>query len=268
MSLPFSLNYRDLGGIPTADGKYKVRKRLFARSGKLQHIRTQAILDEGINCIIDLRTPTEIKEKPDVSIPSITYHSLSLLEDATIGITHETGSDPMTFIRKMRKDPDLLRQMMPDIGMLYYEMVTSPHSLNIIEQAIKLFIKNAQNNQFTLFHCTAGKDRTGVLSIILLSILGVSKQDILKDYSRTNRYAFLPSFKKGLIVWLLTGNLHLAKDVYEAFMANKEYAEKVIRIIEETSGTITSFAQNNLHLTSEEITTFRKNALVESDNYK
>jgi protein-tyrosine phosphatase len=102
-----ALNLRDLGGIPLQGGKCKTPHGLYLRSGKLGALT----LDEckklcqeyHIACVIDLRTTIEAQEFPDPLPDGVEYELISLLKDSSIGITHETGSDPMTIIRSLRK---------------------------------------------------------------------------------------------------------------------------------------------------------------------
>ena len=88
--------------------------------------------------------------------------------------------------------------------------------------------QNAENGICTLCHCTAGKDRTGIASMALLKSYGVSDEEIIKDFMRTNRNAFWPTIKKCLGVWLLTRNWDLVKIGYKCFMADRELIEIAI----------------------------------------
>lgn len=82
---------------------------------------------------------------------------------------------------------------------------------------------------YAAFHCTAGKDRTGVVSMALLKSYGVSNEEIVKDYMYTNRNAFWPTIKKCMGVALLTRNWRLVKAVYKGFMADRELIETAIK---------------------------------------
>lgn len=219
------LNFRDLGGIPSADGQRTVPRGLYMRSGKLSILTPQQCQrlchERGIGCIIDLRTPGEAAEYPDPVPPGVRYVQIPLLSDATIGITHETGSDPMTILRRLRHDPQRLQAMMPDIPALYRRIVTDPYSVGQVEQVMQLLHDNARQGIGTLFHCTAGKDRTGIIAMHLLRQYGVDERDIIRDYMRTNRAALLPTLRKCLGVLLLTHNLPLTRLAYHAFMAEE-----------------------------------------------
>lgn len=227
------LNLRDLGGFPLSDGEGKTPRGLYLRSGKLSALTLEECnklcQKYHIACVIDLRTPIEAQEFPDPLPDGVEYEQISLLKDSAVGITHETGSDAMTIIRNLRKQPEKLKEMVPDFASMYEQIVTDGYSRGQLDQAVALLRKNAAEGKCTLFHCTAGKDRTGIVSMALLKSYGVSDEDIILDYMRTNRNAFWPTIKKCLGVLILTHNWELVKICYTSFMAQRELIERAIR---------------------------------------
>lgn len=219
------LNLRDLGGIPLAKGC--VPEGLYLRSGKLSILSKEEcklLCDRyHIHTVIDLRTPIEVGEFPDPLPEGVEYLSIPIFEDSTAGITHESGSDPMEAIRKMRKNPQELIDRIPDFYQLYRSMVSEPYSCEQLDKVLEVLRKNASAGHCTLFHCTAGKDRTGIVAMALLRELGAADSDIERDYLRTNRNAFFSTFRKCVAIFFLTGNLKLVKAVWRPFMANKSY---------------------------------------------
>jgi protein-tyrosine phosphatase len=226
MSKRWELNLRDIGGIND------IPKGLILRSGKLSILTKDecAKLCEkyGVKCVIDLRTPIESAEFPDPLPEGVEYLQIPLLKDATVGITHETGSDPMTIVRNLRKHPEKLIEMLPDFKALYKEVVTDEYSRSQLNKVVSTMKQNVEKGICTLCHCTAGKDRTGIASMALLKSYGVSNEMIIKDYMRTNHNAFWPTMKKCLGVALLTRNWSLVKIAYKSFMADRELIEIAI----------------------------------------
>ena len=216
------LNLRDLGSV----GGGIVPKGLFLRSGKLSILTpeecTVLCKKYGIKCVIDLRTPVESAEFPDPLPDGIEYLQIPLLNDAAVGITHETGSDPMAIIKNLRKHPEKLKEMIPDFKALYTDIVTDEYSRSQLEKVVWTLKENAGKGICTLFHCTAGKDRTGIVSMALLRSYGVSDEEIIKDYMRTNRNALCPTLKKCLGIGLMTWNWDLVKTAYNCFMAQRK----------------------------------------------
>ncbi len=223
------LNLRSLDEI----GGGVVPKGLFLRSGKLSILTKEECLElcskYHIKCVIDLRTPIESAEFQDPLPEGVEYLQIPLLKDATVGITHETGSDPMTIIKNLRKNPEKLKEMVPDFKALYHDVVTDEYGKSQLEKAVATLRRNAERGVCSLYHCTAGKDRTGILSMALLKSYGVNDEEIIKDYMLTNRNAFLPTLKKCLGIALMTRNWTLVKTAYNSFMAQRELIEIAIR---------------------------------------
>ena len=227
MRISRELNLRDLGGISDV-----IPQGLFLRSGKLS-ILTPAVCAKlcqryNIQCVIDLRTPVEAAEFPDPLPEGVEYLQIPLLKDATVGISHETGSDPMTIVRNLRKHPEKLKEMIPDFPALYTEIVTDGYSRSQLDQVVETLRENADKGITTLYHCTAGKDRTGIASMALLKSYGIGNKEIIRDYMRTNRNAFWPTIKKCMGVALLTRNWSLVKTAYTSLMADRKLIETAI----------------------------------------
>ena len=227
------LNYRDLGGIPTSDGKGRVPEGLFLRSGKLSVLTSEECArflgQHRVGCVIDLRTPIEASEFPDPLPAGVKYIQIPILKDAAVGITHETGSDPMTIIRNLRRNPEKLKDMVPDFNQLCTQAVVDAYSRRQLDAVVETLRKNAEKGVCTLYHCTAGKDRTGIASMALLKSYGVSDDDIIKDYLQTNKNAFCPTVKKCIAIALLTRNWSLVKTAYSSFMADKSLIVTALR---------------------------------------
>ena len=227
----FELNLRDLGGIPFEGGV--IPHDLYLRSGKLSILTKKECAElcrkHHISCVIDLRTPIESAEYPDPVPSNVEFLQIPILKDAAVGITHETGSDAMTIIRNLRKNPEKLKEMVPDFKALYKDVVTDEYCRSQLDKVVEILRKNAEKDKCTLFHCTAGKDRTGIVSMALLKSYGVSDKDIIRDYMRTNRNAFWPTIKKCIGVLLLTRNWSLVKISFSSFMADRQLIETAIR---------------------------------------
>lgn len=219
------LNFRDLGGTQLTDGT-RIPSGLYMRSGKLSVLtpeQCEAFCHKHhISCIIDLRTPVEAEEYPDPVPSGVDYLQIPILTDATVGITHELGSDPMTVLRKLRHEPQRIMQMIPDMRQMYLRMVTDDYSVCQVRKVVDLLQQRGTQGQGTLIHCTAGKDRTGIVMMALLMRLGTSEDTILADFMRTNRNTIWPTLRKCIGVWLLTRNWQLVCAAFRCFMANRQ----------------------------------------------
>ncbi len=233
------LNLRDLGGIPSSTGL--TPQGIYLRSGKLSILSKEecARLCEQyhIGCVIDLRTPVESAEFPDPLPEGVQFVQIPLIKNATAGITHETGSDPIDIIRKLRKNPEQLDKMIPNFNQIYKGIVSEDYGRHQLDKAVATLRANASKGLCTLFHCTAGKDRSGIVSMALLKSYGVSDEEIIKDYMRTNRNAFWPTIKKCIGIILLTRNWKLVKTAYTSFMADRKMIELAIKHYDEYDAT-------------------------------
>ena len=167
------LNMRDIGGYETNSGAVTKYKR-FLRSDDIARCtenEIQQIKDFGINTVIDLRSSYEVERIPNVfsTIEGVAYHHISIME----------GIIKIDDITKPNA------QAMNKFGLkkLYKGLL---ENVEIMKQ---LFMVIAQNTDGTiLFHCTAGKDRTGITAAILLMLVGVDKHDIMADYQVSYTY--------------------------------------------------------------------------------
>ena len=154
-------NARDLGGYPTADGKvtkYKVFVRSEVPHGVSQE-DIQYLLDYGVAATADFRGSWEISKQPSDLAELLPYYHRPIFDDA--------GPPDIDFekIAKMT----ILDQ--------YMDMVETGKAW-----AKKMMELAASQKGILLYHCAIGKDRTGIMSCLLLSIAGVSREDIAADY--------------------------------------------------------------------------------------
>jgi protein-tyrosine phosphatase len=169
-------NFRDLAGpgegYETSDGKH-VKQGVIYRSNALTLTPADVTTLEGlgITAVYDLRTPSEIAAKPDVAIAGATNTNIDIVGDevTAAAASFNTPEQASAFLEDMNR-----------------QFVSNP-----AQQAHfgELFTSIANTEGPQLIHCTAGKDRTGWSSAILLSIAGVSREDINANYLLTNEYS-------------------------------------------------------------------------------
>lgn len=155
-------NARDLGGFPTKDGKttkFGVYVRSEAPVGLPEgdHTRLERY---GITASMDFRSTGETVARPSDLKNMMPYHHCPLFHEAAI----PGGKAP--------KPPENL-----DWGKQYISMAEESR-----DWAKKVLTIAAENQGALLYHCTTGKDRTGLMTCYLLSIAGVEKPDIVADY--------------------------------------------------------------------------------------
>ena len=237
-------NTRELGGYKTTDGK-SVKWGMLYRSDKLSDISDtdQAYLqDLGIKKIIDFRSKEEKEEDPDIIPIGIDYIEMPISVDGAMRskieavLKGETNKDVKSFLIDANKEfvsnytdvyEDFLRNLIDDDGP-------------------------------ALFHCTAGKDRAGFAAAITLIALGVSKEDVIDDYMKTNQ------FTKERIEEII-GQIELmtlyqtdAEILRPLLGVEREYIETAFQAAEEKYGSLENFIRNGLNISDEDIQKLRK----------
>ncbi|WMT43517.1 tyrosine-protein phosphatase [Paenibacillus sp. D2_2] len=161
LKLDGAYNVRDIGGYETITGEIVQNGRLFRADGlhQLSARDQELILGLGVRTIIDLRFGDETAAKKDVFAErqEVHYYNISLVNPAT------------TRLVDIRSLGDMYKILLDNSGPLLAEV----------------FSRIAETEEGLLFHCSAGKDRTGVVAALLLDLAGVPRETIVSDYAET-----------------------------------------------------------------------------------
>jgi protein-tyrosine phosphatase len=174
--VPFEtcFNFRDIGGYETIDGRH-VRWGSVFRSDTLHRLTTtdlERALELGIRTVIDLRSTDELTEWGAFPrTDDVDFHHLPLFEHG------EPQVEPFD-----HDDPE------PPVGEMYVQMATAGR--DALAASLRVI---AEGEHAVVFHCAAGKDRTGILAALLLTTLGVPDEVIVADYE-ISEHALAPSF--------------------------------------------------------------------------
>ncbi|MCP3715344.1 tyrosine-protein phosphatase [Paraburkholderia sp. CNPSo 3281] len=175
-------NFRDLGGLLARDGR-RVRAGFIYRSGSLSGL-TERDLDIvtklGIRLVCDMRSERERKAAPNRWLPVQGVEELHI----EVGVDLRAGEASLLEILRHDPNADGARRMM---------LQTYRNLPNAFSSSIRgLFARLVDGDCLpVIFHCTAGKDRTGFLIAIILHALGVSRDTIYRDYLRSTRNGLL-----------------------------------------------------------------------------
>ncbi|MCQ2547460.1 MAG: tyrosine-protein phosphatase [Clostridia bacterium] len=249
-------NFRDLGGIPTKDGRH-FKKGIYYRSALLRGLSPDEkdyIFDQGIRTVIDLRADAEVARKPDDEIPHVAYMHFP--------VQKETEQDRYgKLIEQIKAEPSKEKRwsMIPNMGDLYSEMLTNDFSRTNL-RAIVNFMINYQLGAID-FHCASGKDRTGMLTATLLLIAGVSREEIMKDYMLSLDYAETEALEKYNRVISLGGDEHLAHLVHEMFLVKEEYMNLFFDSIDKHYKNDDNYVRQFLRLNDADIEKYRNKVL-------
>lgn len=160
-------NTRDLGGYETQGGMF-TKAHKYIRGSSPTHSTQEdlkKLKDYGVEVVVDLRSPFEKSqgENPFKKDEDVEYYEVNLFDS----------------LASEAKDAQFKEYR--DLGGVYVYMLE--HRKKEIKDIFDIFIKHSY--ECTLFHCTSGKDRTGVISILLMDLAGCHEYDIVKDYSET-----------------------------------------------------------------------------------
>ena len=239
VTLEGASNFRDLGGYPTQNGQHVKWGHLYrsADISKLTDADLQLLADRHIATVCDLRGPDEIKTNPDRMPAGATWYNMPAGSENTRSTTAALmGAKPAN----------------RDSMMLAFYSRTDHLKAKYKPMFDQLLALN--NDKALLFHCTAGKDRTGIGAALILSALGVDRQTIMKDYAATNEY--WKGGSKEIVARMVAGGAD-EKTVKSMLAANPDYLQNTFAAIDQKYGSIDKFLTQEMELTPEKLAALR-----------
>ena len=167
-------NTRELGGYKTEDGR-SLKWGVLYRSDKLSELTDadqEYLLQLGIKRVIDFRSSEEKQNEPDQLPSTLKYIEMPIEADGAI---------------RPKVEAILKGDLNEDVGAILVE--TNKEFISDFSGVYKGFIESLiENQEPTLFHCTAGKDRAGFAAALVLLAVGVPEKIVIEDYMKTNKY--------------------------------------------------------------------------------
>jgi protein-tyrosine phosphatase len=239
-------NFRDLGGYPAAGGKHVKWGHIYrsADISKLTDSDLLALQSRHVALVCDLRGPQEYAQSPD------------RLPTGARRIELPAGSekiDPrlMSGGAKTINRDSLMRSVYTNIS--FFPAKYKP----MFDELLTL-----DNSQALLFHCTAGKDRTGIGAALVLSALGVDRQTILKDYAATDVY-WQAGREQSLQRMAQAGMSAEAVNAYRPLMAaNPAYLAGTFATIDKQYGSVDKYLASQMDLTPKKLAALRAKYLT------
>ncbi|WP_051217921.1 tyrosine-protein phosphatase [Nocardioides insulae] len=247
LGLESAPNLRDAGGYRTTDGRW-------VKYGAVYRSPALALTDEdaatvgglGISDDYDLRTTDEAATEPDVQIPGMAYHHLDVL--GSLG-NPGTGGSQLPDIATAQEARTYMAQA--ELAMVDSESAKSAYH--------DLFTGLANAEGAGLYHCTAGKDRTGWANAVLLTLLGVDEATVTEDYLLSNTYFF----ESPAIQAQLAAMPAAQREIYEPFMrVEEEYLRSGLDRVAEEYGSMEAYAVDGLGLSPRTLAKLRARLLV------
>lgn len=245
LELEEGINFRELGGYLTEDGR-KIKWHKLLRCGSMAQLTKNDVdyLDQyGVRYIIDLRSPEESNYSLDKYPDKAQYFqdtvypfSFSLFKNLGIINNMRLGASNMDFGRQT-----------------YLQMLLDPHAQAAYRKMFNILLENDKEGESVVFHCTAGKDRTGVATFLILSALGVSEKQIVEDYLYTN--LFFDNYSSETINDALESEsqTEIAQRLNSKTAVIAETIEVLPKACQVVSGSVEKFLEEKLGMTKAKI---------------
>ena len=249
-------NFRDLGGLPAADGK-RIRWGQFYRADKLTELTAADLAYLGsldLRSVVDLRSEQEIAEAPDV-LPKgangqpVEYIHLPIYNEA------EDTSNIKGRILDGTFGRDEADNLLVEVNRLLAsrEAFRFQPFVDLIQDPSRVPV---------VYHCTSGKDRTGFASYLLLHTLGVDSAMVFNDYLMSNYYRFDRNKRNLRKVNLAQYVKPVDPEVLKPLMlVDPTYLNAAVEQIEKQYGSVDSFLVNEYGLTDEKKEVLRERYL-------
>jgi len=242
-------NFRDLGGYRTSDGRY-VRWGLVYRSNHLVNLTardSEYLSSLGIRLVCDVRSEGERARAPD-----------HWLGNAPEFFSAPIGSNLIT-----SPTADDLKRRVAAINAETKDSVRAyDYAIQYAGQYGKILQRIAAGDLPVVEHCTAGKDRTGVFSAILLTAIGVPRGTVIQDYMLSNQFLLAPDVIKST-----SADLQLAFGLSEPpdlltvktiMTARPETLEATLDKIDQTYGAFTNYLREAVKLSDSDLARIRQ----------
>lgn len=248
-------NARDLGSYATRSGQ-RIKKQRLIRAGKLFTLPQSDLtfLEEyGVNQVIDLRSFREIKAEPDTKISNAKHLVIPI---------HASGdADVEERLQRLRANYD--KDQYAGFKKMCLQYRSSVLDKNAQAAFHKTLVAIAENKTgATIFHCSEGKDRTGLVAFYLLFILGVDIEIIRQDYLFSN--LMLDDYRAQVTKKVIAdgGNFQLQAAIRSLGSVANEYLDTGIFLMKDRWGSIHDYIKNALQITPDIEESLRNNYLT------
>lgn len=250
-------NARELGGYKTKDGK-TIREGVLLRTAALSDASREELAslihNYHLAAVIDMRASYELAEDPEPELEGVLQYNFRIMDEqmmagraaAIADLLMDPNVDPMKRMTAILENGVVSDQM-------YVEFLQGETGKAGFRDFFRVLLETPEGNA-VLWHCTNGKDRTGVAAMLLLGLLNVDEQTIMDDFLLTNAF-FEPqitAMREQLTPYIqnevmLEELLVTGKGVYAPYMQN------AIDYIKDNYGDFSGYAKAELGLTDADI---------------
>ena len=239
-------NIRDLGGIVNKNGK-KIRDHFLIRSSELSRMNDEeakVLYEEiGVKTVFDFRSPFETNRSQDRIAEGVAYYLNDIATNESFGVRRdaETMEELDKLVRQLREndDEDLAKDFMAHF---YRSFAISNFSVSQYAKFLHYVMKTEDP---VLWHCSMGKDRCGIATLMILELLNVDRESIKEDYLYTNE-----------VYGIYDTDTESGFDI-----ADESYIEAFYDEVEKVYGDMSSFFEE-MNIDDKEIYEFRQRVLI------
>lgn len=236
-------NFRDLGGYKTQDGRVVASHRLI-RSASLEYLSAEELeylRAYGVRNIVDFRSTQEKTASPD-RIPAGTRYLFDPVfsTDETL-----TSQAPRALAAGFSADP---HEGFEHMKQTYADLVRAESAKAAYRKFFDVLLGADAPAGATIFHCTVGKDRTGMGAVYILTVLGVDAETIRADYLATNQFMGIPREYILGKVRAEGGNAVLEANLVDLLTASEAYLDSALGVIESEFGGMQNYLRHELGL--------------------
>ncbi|MDE5715716.1 MAG: tyrosine-protein phosphatase [Anaeroplasmataceae bacterium] len=246
INLSNTSNTRSLSTLVNQKGEH-IKNNLLIRSDALNHIEENDIFvlsnQYKLKRIIDFRCDNEVLAEPDQLIPNTEYFHYPVLPNERVGITRK-GSDEKNFEDFIKTLHENGIQSSINFMSKVYEELVDPFANEGYKKFLHVLLEPVDGA--TLWHCSAGKDRAGFATILILYILDFDLDTIINDYLDTNHY-----YQKKIDQYTKLYGKEYYQILKTLFGVNKQYILVLFKKIEEVYGGMDLYITNILDITLE-----------------
>ena len=263
------VNARDLGGYTMLDGRIVQSGRLL-RAAHLADATDEDIRNLErlpVTAVIDFRKEQEKMGKVDREVPGARYTSLPVdpsgnaMATATEEEKKKFSGQKKFDVRKVIVFAAFNKKAQAVAREMYPTLLFDPDCQQQFARFFRLVLET--ENGAVLFHCTQGKDRTGIASALLLAALGADRETIVADFDATNRVyeKDVRKYSRRVKFW---GGKEEEVGVVKAFLGcNTENFIKALDRIDQEFGSLQAYLKGPIGLTDADIQTLRERYLAQ-----
>lgn len=251
INLKKTKNLRDIGGFP-ADGGKMIKRGKLLRGGRLSKLPPQtveALLAMDIRTIIDMRTDREIAEHPPTILKGVSYHYIVLPGNMPPeqSKSRHMANEVYAQSKRVKRDFGTPENYMVE---MYKYIVFDPECRVKLKTIFDILLKE---DNCIVFHCNSGTDRTGIVAMLIESVLGVDKQLIIDDYMASRTFQRRRRYWQRFGLIFMPVPIRFKRLLFWQMLPKTQYMLRLLNEIEERYGSVTGYVKEALGLTEEEI---------------